>query len=144
MKKLKKLLAVLLAVAAVCALMVASASAAVPYVNYNASDSGVNANCPWNSSLVMSSKEATATIIVQTRSSGIQPAMLSAKMAGYAYTTNGYGLTLAKEASIEASNFLTVTRTRNPYDGDEIIGANCVFTAMGSPAGVELKVGDIW
>lgn len=123
-----------------------SASVAVPYANYSASDRGTNANCPWNSSLVTSAKVATAEITVKTRTSGVQPAFLAASLEGMVYTSRGYTVSLSGEDSIEAAPLLTVSDSCNVSDYSyygEVTGAVCNFTAMGSPAGNELSVGQI-
>lgn len=70
MKKLKKLLAVLLAVAAVCALMVAPASA------LQSSGSGLGYN--WKGSLIQNGSSATGTTVVTPHASGYVPSSYSA------------------------------------------------------------------
>ena len=140
MKKFKKILAVLLASAVACALMVSSVSAAVPY-SFNASDSGVNANCPWNSSLIMNSKKATATITVQARSSGIQPPALTATLKGMVTTAVGYHFELAKDGIVEGKSSLTITDAKDlTGTTDTIISAYCDYTAMGIRAGSRLPM----
>ena len=143
MKKFKKLLSVFLAVAVICGLMMTVASAAVPYANYSASDRGTNRNCPWTSSLNMSDKKATASITVQTRASGEQPAVLVASLNGETYTRIGYTLKLSNSDSIDAGHLLTVTDSKNAETIDTLIGARCNFTVMGLSAGNELKVGEL-
>lgn len=135
MKKFKKLLAVLLAVAAVCALMAVPASAAVPYKSGTTSDSGVNANCPWSTSLTIAGNTATAQIAVQSRTSGSKPVAFDASLQGMIHTSVGYDLPIEEKTRVERSDSLIVTGSRSAVGIDSIVSAYCYFSAMGSSAG---------
>ena len=83
MKKFKKLLAVLLIVAAVCALTAVPASAA------SASGNGNGDGFNWSSSLTLNSTSATARMVVSKKPSGAAPAYFCAEVKGYVYSYNG-------------------------------------------------------
>ena len=97
MKKFKKLLAVLLIVAAVCALTAVPASAA------SASGNGNGDGFNWSSSLTLNSTSATARMVVSKKPSGAAPAYFCAEVKGYVYSYNG-----GRSMISNSSGFVTI------------------------------------
>lgn len=126
MKKLKKLLAVLLAVAAVCALMVAPVSA----ISTNGSGQGQDYN--WSSSLTLNGNSATARMVVSAKPSGTVPAFLCAEVEGIIFDSRGGHSVISNSSGYITGQ--TATAVGTAYISDAI-SATCGYYAQGAMVG---------
>ena len=140
MKSIKRISCLFLAVFAVLSVLAVSASAA----SYRATDDGAGSGYTWNSALTTTNTTGSAYITVRVGTSGVVPTKLSVSLKGYVYTKGEDKLRLSASNSGTAVPTLSASNTRTANTGDEVIGADCDYTAMGAAAGRKLTVGTTW